>query len=175
MNRAETFLQNARAVCGDERLSALEAGNTPKQQVACIREGLRVLEESGGERLVQQAMRPCRCISRAVLEKAEALWHESHEDMETFLQAMNREGIGGGMLATTDEGDVLARYDKCCCGLAKQGGLPEGYCQCSCGWFQALFEHILGRQVTVTLLHSIVGGAKTCDFCIVWPHGERES
>ncbi len=166
MNKAEKFLQSAAAACDDERLAALAPGSTPAQQARCVAEGLRIIEENGGDALVRQVMRPCRCIGKTVTDKARKLYLESHEDMETFLQALNREGLGGGKLALTDEGDVLARYDRCYCGLAKQGSLPQNYCECSCGWFEALFSGATQQPVSVMLLRSILGGAKTCDFRI---------
>ena len=155
----------------DRLLQASEAFDTltTRSQKARLIHGLMdVLDAETEKGVREQLMEECgrTCIGRTTLERASKLQLTS-TGMDDLLEKLNQAHIGGGHLHR--EGDAIqASYDRCYCGSV--GGNTEPfsstYCHCSCGWYRQLFEHLLGRQVEVELLDSIVQGAQSCRFVI---------
>jgi predicted hydrocarbon binding protein len=106
------------------------------------------------------------CFSRWMLDTAREHL-ENATDLDDLLARLNRADIGGGRLER--DGDTLTgSYASCPCPLvnAAQASISATYCECSCGWYQELFETFLGRPVQVRLVDSIAHGAESCSFVI---------
>lgn len=90
-------------------------------------------------------------------------------DLPAFLTALNASRIGGGRMRLED-GVVIAAYDKCYCGLAKNNAaMPGEYCHCSEGWFGGLFAAVLQQNIRVEKIETILTGARQCTFKIYLP------
>lgn len=126
---------------------------------------LKNLEDTYGTDLAEKVMKPCgsHCISDATIMKAKALYQRS-ENINEFVSLLNEQHIGGGNLHFEGK-KLIGIYNKCYCGIAKQGrGLTSCYCNCSTGWFGRLFSEVLGRAVEVNKLKTILDGSKQCVF-----------
>jgi hypothetical protein len=106
------------------------------------------------------------CIPPDLVERARCL-RRAHQDLSAWLDALNAEHIAGGHLAVAG-GDIVGRYERCYCGIAKGGGdgLSPTFCLCSRGWLERLFQGALERPVRVEMLQTVVGGAPDCRFRI---------
>jgi predicted hydrocarbon binding protein len=106
------------------------------------------------------------CIAKSTIKTAKKLRKES-KNLDEFLAKLNEKGIGGGHLKRRRK-QIHARYDRCYCGWVSKTKepIPLTYCFCSAGWYKELFETALGKTVNVTLLQSIINGAKSCRFII---------
>jgi predicted hydrocarbon binding protein len=116
----------------------------------------------------KKVMEACgkKCFGQSIIRKAIQLRKESR-DIDDLLDKLNQTHIGGGRLHR-DGNLVHASYERCYCGSVSKTRQPIStvYCQCSCGWYQKLFETILGKPVQVELIDSIIHGAETCQFVI---------
>lgn len=86
-----------------------------------------------------------------------------------FIRKLNEKHVGGGRLRLQNKHTITGGYDRCYCGSVSKTGtrFPDlTYCQCSTGWYKQLFETALERPVQVTILQSIISGARTCEFVI---------
>lgn len=146
---------------------------SPAAQAAWVHEAVETLEAELAEPDRRLILERCgrSCIGRSVLANARQIYASS-QGMEDFLDRLNQAHIGGGRLAWRD-GGVDAGYDRCYCGVVSQTQQPFSptFCNCSRGWYLALFESCLGRPVEVTLLSSIIQGADRCRFRITLPDG----
>ena len=59
----------------------------------------------------------------------------------------------------------------CLCSMveSKPAGLSPTYCLCSVGYVKEMFDQTFGRSVEVTLVDSVLYGAKRCQFKITVP------
>jgi hypothetical protein len=173
--KAQTFQENVdQRVAGaarDELAQACQAYTSmtaPQQKIRSIQGMMDVLDTQVDEETRWAIMEACgrRCIGASTLEKARRLQMEA-QDLDDLLSRLNAAHLGGGHLQR--EGDVIhAAYDRCYCGSVSKTRQPfsSTYCHCSCGWYQQLFESLLGRPVEVELLGSIIQGDERCRFLI---------
>lgn len=169
-NKVETILDNVKLNTGQEMYEKIinECGNlgdkpTPAKQAkytAIIMDKLSLCCDKSD---IEKIMHSCNCLSKGTIEKAKKLYADSL-DLTEFLNKLNKEHIGGGNLHI--EGNkVIGIYSHCYCGLAKNAkNLPSDYCYCSAGWFQKLFSSVLGRDIEVRKLKTILDGANECTF-----------
>ena len=54
-------------------------------------------------------------------------------------------------------------------GVGKEPHLPEEYCYCGAGFYQGIWEEILGEPVRVELLESVMCGDEVCKVAIYLP------
>jgi predicted hydrocarbon binding protein len=106
------------------------------------------------------------CFSTWVLDSAREHL-ENAADLDDLLARLNLANIGGGRLEK-DSDTITGSYASCPCPLVNAAQVPISatYCECSCGWYQELFETFLGRPVQVELVDSIAHGAESCSFVI---------
>jgi len=107
-----------------------------------------------------------KCCSANTRHKALEIFGNSRSLAE-FIDRINEHKLGGGRLKLKDKNTITGGYDRCYCSMVRHASTPfkdTTYCQCSTGWYKQLFETALGRPVKVTLLQSIIAGAKTCEF-----------
>jgi predicted hydrocarbon binding protein len=151
--------------CGDPPAKPTPA--TQRQWVARLMEAMDAsLDEPTRIRIMQNCGR--QCLPTGYIAKAKALY-ESASDIDDFLRELNKTGLGGGRLER--RGQIIhGGYDRCYCGLVKGSKTPISltYCNCSGGWYQRLFESVLGKPVEVKVVDSIVHGADRCTFEISW-------
>jgi hypothetical protein len=98
---------------------------------------------------------------------------------EHFAEWIAKEGKAQGYSVVGQ--DVFSEYNSsaetgksspegiCLCPMveAQVGGkIPSFYCQCSIGYVQEAHERMLGRQVEVRLIDSVLRGGKRCKFKI---------
>ncbi len=70
------------------------------------------------------------------------------------------------------EGNVLTtRISKCPCEYVNQAKepIPKSYCNCSAGFYKAMFEEYLGKSVKTEVVSSIVSGGDRCEIKITLP------
>jgi len=48
-------------------------------------------------------------------------------------------------------------------------GLSPTYCYCGAGWYRQLWEGVLGRQLEIDLVKTVVRGDDVCQFAIHLP------
>lgn len=152
-----------------DRARAYEGLTTPRQKAGCVGALMAALDQAVDEVTRQAIMQACgrACLGASTLERARRLARGA-EDIDDLLAQMNAAHLGGGHLRR--EGDVIhAAYDRCYCGSVSKTRAPISptYCQCSCGWFQQLFEGLLGQPVEVVLDRSVIRGAPRCEFRIL--------
>jgi predicted hydrocarbon binding protein len=145
-----------------------ESLTTPVQTARWIGSLMEDLAIELGPDEAKMVMETCgrRCIGRRPLKNAIQLRKES-QNFDDLLNKLNQAHIGGGKLRR-DGDTVHASYERCYCGSVSKTRQPISvvYCQCSCGWYQKLFETILEKPVQVELIDSIIHGAETCQFVI---------
>jgi len=151
-----------------ESFDAYEALATPAQKSQWIQDEMLLLDEEVGEAEAKRIMQNCgrQCIGRSMLDKAIKL-QKAARDLDDLLDRLNHAHIGGGKLLRKGN-KIHASYDRCYCGSVSKSRLqiPLTYCHCSCGWYQQLFETLLGKPVEVQLIDAIAHGAQTCQFVI---------
>jgi len=54
-------------------------------------------------------------------------------------------------------------------GVGLEPALPEVYCYCGAGFYQGIWEEILGEPVRVEVLESVMSGGDTCKIAIHLP------
>jgi predicted hydrocarbon binding protein len=148
--------------------AAYAALTTPQQRARCIKEMIDLLDREIDEPTRRAIMLACgrRCIGASTLAKARKL-AQAMPNLDGLLAQLNQAHIGGGHLHR--DGEVIcAAYDRCYCGSVNKTKEPFSatYCHCSCGWYEQLFETLLGRPVEVELLGSILQGDERCRFRI---------
>lgn len=92
---------------------------------------------------------------------------ESASDIDDLLKRLNDADMGGGKLKK--EGNIIhASYGGCPCFAVNKAEekLSLTYCNCSSGWFKALFESFLKKDINVDIIQSIASGADECKFNI---------
>jgi hypothetical protein len=141
---------------------------TPAQMAHFLHDLMDVFDQKvdAGTRL--EIMQACgrKCIGASMLKKARHIAQEA-KDIDDLLARMNAAHMGGGRLKR--EGNVIhAGFDRCYCGSVSKTKeiFSPTYCQCSCGWYQQLFETLLGKPVQVDLLGSIIIGDPRCEFLV---------
>jgi len=53
--------------------------------------------------------------------------------------------------------------------LGTEPGLPREYCYCGAGFYQGIWEEILGQPVQVEVLQSVMGGDEVCQIAVHLP------
>ncbi|MBN2364479.1 hypothetical protein JXL83_10160 [candidate division WOR-3 bacterium] len=150
--------------CRCVKINAFKSKNSPKQKADFLYEAMSKIEEKIGTDNLKTVMEKCgmECIEDSLLQTAKQIY-EKNTSMESFLDELNTNDIGGGHL--TLNGTVIdVTYDKCYCGSVKhtKRKFPLIYCYCSTGWFKKLFEEILQKKVKVELIQTIINGADCC-------------
>jgi predicted hydrocarbon binding protein len=136
---------------------------TPVKQGKMIRSCLESLNEKQVN--IQPIMRQCNCLASSVINDAKKCLSTSNGDIPKFLQLLNDQGIGGGQLQLNEDGNIIGIYSECYCNVPKEvSGIPVGYCECSAGWFEKLFENVFDKKVNVKIVHTILGGFPECIF-----------
>jgi hypothetical protein len=103
-------------------------------------------------------------------------WYESPVRVGDIIYVTKDPADQEGWKAASDEAARRAAY--CHCPLvahARQAGivLSATHCFCGSGWYDQLWEGILGRPVAVEVLQSILSGDDCCTFAIHLPPGTR--
>lgn len=136
---------------------------TPAKQGKMIKSSLEIL--SHNQQNVSLIMRQCNCLSKAAISEARKCYEASNSDIPKFLELLNEKHIGGGQLHIGDNGNIIGIYSKCYCGIPKSTkDMPAGYCECSAGWFEKLFESVFQHKVDVKINHTILSGFPECIF-----------
>ena len=140
----------------------------PAQRGRAVGQIIARLDEVAAESVRRAIMRQRGrgCFSTWVLDSAREHL-ENAADLDELLARLNRADIGGGSLER-DGDTITGSYASCPCPLVSSAQAPISatYCECSCGWYQELFETFLRRPVQVRLVDSIAHGAENCSFVI---------
>ena len=140
----------------------------PAQRGKAVEQIIARLDEVAAEPVRKAIMRQRGrgCFSTWVLDSAREHL-ENAADLDDLLARLNLADIGGGRLER-DGDTITGSYASCPCPLvnATQAPISATYCECSCGWYQELFETFLGKPVQVKLVVSIAHGAESCSFAI---------
>jgi hypothetical protein len=164
---ASPYLKGKEAVRILQRIATeIEQEKRPVLKAALIRAAVELVEQQCSSEECFRIMQDCNCLGQSVTKKAIRLYRES-ANIDDWLARMNENGIGGGHLSRQDK-RIIAVYDKCYCGSVSQTRerFSNTFCHCSCGWLKQLFEQVLGFQVEVSLVGSIIQGDKRCEFAI---------
>jgi predicted hydrocarbon binding protein len=148
-------------------IGEIDDNATLLKQARYIEKLLNCAEEQGIR--VQDAMRKCGrcCISTNTIKLAKALYAKS-TSMPEFLTMLNEAGIGGGHLRL-EQDRIVGEYTECLCNVPKRVDQMNAlYCNCASGWYQVLFSEVLGREVTVKIIDTILNGAEKCTFEIIY-------
>jgi predicted hydrocarbon binding protein len=98
---------------------------------------------------------------------------KKYRNVDEFLEAEQQNSVKGTRLVR--EGDILYQFYrpqelgvKCFCSLvnATEEKISLTYCHCSKGFVKKLWESVLERPVEVSLIQSVISGAKECKFAI---------
>ena len=149
-------------------LPAYKSLTTPVQRARWIHDLMDNLVNAAGVDQAKTVMTVCgqQCIGKSLLVKARKLKTEA-QDLNELIDTLNESRIGGGKLVRKED-LIYASYDRCYCGSVSKTIQPISpiYCQCSCGWYQKLFETLFDKPVRVELVDSIIHGADACRFII---------
>ena len=55
---------------------------------------------------------------------------------------------------------------KCVCPFVDPARMDAAFCNCSLGWQQETFSTVIGKEVKVSILNSVLRGGRSCDFAI---------
>jgi predicted hydrocarbon binding protein len=138
---------------------------TPTKQSKLVKGILNELESNCDQDMIAKIMKPCghKCISNGKIAKAKEIYKKS-ESLEHFLELLNEQHIGGGLLYVKD-GKIIAIYSECYCGLPKYvKGMPASLCNCSVGWLERLFSLVFEKELKVKKIHTVLEGASQCLF-----------
>jgi predicted hydrocarbon binding protein len=168
LNQLESGLSAEVAAQVMEGCEQLSTTTSALKRAALMQQLMDNLEAMVDESTRTQALENCGrwCIAKSTIDKARRVW-KSSKNLDEFLFTLNEQHIGGGKLVV--EGDTIhATYERCYCGMVNQTKAPMSatYCNCSRGWFLALFEAVFAKPVQVKLVQSIVQGASSCEFII---------
>jgi hypothetical protein len=168
MENVETRITGATIEELEQACANYGTATTPPQKARCVKSIIDILDQELDEATRYAIMQACgrRCIGASTVKSAQKL-HQQASSLDDFLNLLNEHHIGGGHLER--KGDTIhAAYDRCYCGSVNKTKVPfsETYCQCSCGWYQQLFEILLEKPVAVELLGSIIQGDARCEFLI---------
>ena len=170
-NFTESVESRLRGPIKNELVDACECystAKTPLQKARCVKVIMDVLDSEVDAATRYTIMQACghRCIGTSTLKKALKLLDQA-SDLDDLLVLLNEHHVGGGHLQLKDN-VIHAAYIRCYCGSVSKTKEPfsETYCHCSCGWYQKLFETILGKPVQIELLGSIIQGDERCEFRI---------
>jgi hypothetical protein len=152
---------------GVDRFTGL---SRPEEKADWMRHMIVRMEKTIGLGPTARVMRDCgrMCCGVTSRKRANAVKKRSPA-LEGMIAELNRMRVGGGRLKIVDEHTIKGGYDRCYCGLVGKtvDKFPDlNYCACSTGWYQQLFETLLGHPVKVEIAQSIICGAKTCEFVI---------
>jgi hypothetical protein len=141
---------------------------TPTQKAHFLHDLMDVFDQKVDAGTRREIMQACgrQCIGASTLKKARHFAREA-KDIDDLLARMNAAHMGGGRLKRV--GNVIhAGFDRCYCGSVSKTKkiFSPTYCQCSCGWYQQLFETLLEKPVQVDLLGSIIMGDPRCQFLV---------
>jgi len=66
--------------------------------------------------------------------------------------------------------ELIFGYHSCVCSCVKrsEGPVPLLWCECSCGYAEAMLRQVLGDSVQVKLLGSVRAGAARCEMRVQW-------
>lgn len=122
---------------------------------------IKLIDEDRSREVLEECGKSCisqLTLNRIIEEK------DNFENLDQLLLALNSFGVGGGNLYKKGN-KVYASYKACGCFISELNK-DIHLCNCSRGWFLKLFETILGKEVQVELIQSIIGGSETCEFVI---------
>lgn len=169
MNKAKRVLdhmasENASAICA--KIGTIDDGATREQQAKYINEILDTAQRM--HICTVDTMRKCGgcCLSPDIIEMGKTLYRRA-DDLERFLELLNREQIGGGGLHISN-GKIIGIYKTCYCDIPQLvDQINRGYCECSAGWYEHFFSEVLRKRVTVKKIDTIANGATQCTFEIL--------
>ena len=88
---------------------------------------------------------------------------QKSSDLRSFLVELAERFPGASYEIAGEK--LYVRYGDCACDLVREGYVNSPLlCQCSVSNLKQNFEKTLERSVTVSLISSILGGAKECNF-----------
>lgn len=122
---------------------------------------IKLIDQDRSREVLEQCGKSC--ISKLTLKRIKEE-KDNFENLDQILLALNNFGVGGGNIYKKGN-KVYASYTTCGCFISKINS-DIHLCNCSRGWFLKLFETILGKEVQVELIQSIIGGSETCEFVI---------
>ena len=160
-SRIERILESIKANAGDDIYEKISETCGKNDVKAIISE----LEKACGSVVVATVMKPCgsQCIPQGFITRAKAIYSQS-QDLNDFLQELNKTRIGGGKLHVKD-GKIIGIYEQCYCSLAKKvKDLSPLFCHCSEGWYEQLFSSVFGKPVEVKMMQTIFDGSDRCEF-----------
>ncbi len=88
--------------------------------------------------------------------------YQSCADVEEFVNRAN--GLNQGFTLEYVDGALFLVYPTCYCSCVKRVDKPVSrtWCYCTLGYTKKMFDYILGRDVSVSLIESVKTGGDVC-------------
>lgn len=117
---------------------------------------------------VRRIRRACRCADGRTMAKeiADCIAKAgSLQDGCTMFSKRNRYAF----LEYVNERELVFGYRACVCSCVKrvEGTLPLTWCECSCGYAEAMLRQVFGEQTQVELLWSVKTGGVRCEMRVL--------
>ncbi|MBN2520732.1 MAG: hypothetical protein JXB17_09530 [Bacteroidales bacterium] len=119
------------------------------------------LDETGKNEILEELGRECakEGIDHIIKFKG---------DIEGFLKNIEEQWVE--KVEFNKESNEIKIFDKkrdsCYCPFVDKAITSKDFCNCSIGWQKAIYETILGKEVDVEILSSVLRGGEGCSFVI---------
>lgn len=165
-----------RSTAGDEAAQAFAAAH-PLPRSADVDRKFRwaqevcaALDGAYDAETVRRLRRACRCGDGKTMAKeiADCIARTGNlSDGCALFTAKNRYAF----LEYVSEHELIFGYHACVCSCVKrvEGTLPMAWCECSCGYAEAMLTHVFGDGVQVGLLGSVKAGGARCEMRVRIP------
>ena len=166
-NEVSRALNNFKIKSCEEKYNKLIKDIGPvKEDESCMKTFIYKVEQECGKECIKETMRSCghECTPRFVIDSSKSIY-ESSKDLEDFFHKLN--DINKGVTYEIEDGIIKVTYDECFCSFAKNSHeMPYSYCECSAGWLEEFFLKVIGKEVTVSIISTVIRGSDNCKFHI---------
>ncbi len=162
-----------RGIVGDAAADGFAAGcplsktANPEQKIRWAREVCAALDISYDAETVRSIRRACHCNDGKTMAKEIARCIARAGNLPDGC-ALFTETNRYAFLEYISERELIFGYHACVCSCVKRmpDVLPLTWCECSCGYAEAMFRQIFGEGVQVELLGSVKAGGQRCEIRI---------
>ena len=171
-------LRMCRALChlGNSKLAEHFAEVNPLSRSASVEQKIRwactccdFLNEHCSLEEAILIRRTCRCKDGVTMANAILAAIRKTGSLSTACELFTQQNKYA-FLEYVNAHELVFGYHACVCSCVKRSNqpVPRLWCECSVGYAESMFRHIVGKDVSIMLLESVKTGGKCCKMRITW-------
>ena len=127
------------------------------------------LDENFDPKTRQDIRKSCLCNNGKSNARKMSVYLKQTNSIREFVDAFNH-NESFASLEYISENKILFCYPECYCACVKraEGTLPITWCYCTIGNAEGIFQELLQKEVSITLLESIKNGGERCVMEVEW-------